>query len=132
MLPHFFLVKALGCAFFAILFLQSGIDKVLDYKGNLAYFQDHFSKSPLKSSVSLMMPMITLLELASGVACVVSIFLLNSHPILAVRGVELCCVSLLCLFFGQRVAKDYAGAATLAIYFGVALVTLMFVTAPVG
>lgn len=118
--------KAAGCAFFAILFLQSSLDKLFDYKGNLAYFQDHFSKSPLKSSVGLMMPAITLLEFSSGVVSAVGLFMLArpGQPAVAIAGVELACLSLLCLFFGQRVAKDYAGASTLAIYMGVALVTL--------
>jgi len=124
--PTYF-VKIASCAFFAILFLQSGIDKVLDYKGNLSYFQDHFSKSPLKSFVGAMMPAITLLELASGVLSGAGAFLIPKHgePFVAIYGIELCCLSLLCLFLGQRVAKDYAGASTLAIYMGVALITLM-------
>ena len=79
--------KAGGCAFFAILFLQSSIDKVVDYKGNLAYFQDHFSKSPLKSSVGLMMPTITLLELGAGLVSAVGLFMLPlaGRPAVAIR-----------------------------------------------
>ena len=52
--------------FMAILFLQSGLDKVFHYRGNLAYFSAHFKKSPLAGLVSLMMPVITLLEVSAG------------------------------------------------------------------
>jgi hypothetical protein len=33
--------------FLAILFLQSGIDKVVDRRGNLEWLNGHFAKSPL-------------------------------------------------------------------------------------
>ena len=44
---------------------------------------------------------------------------------LAIAGVELALLSLLCLFFGQRLAKDYPGAAVLAAYFAVAILGLV-------
>lgn len=121
--------KAAGCAFFAILFLQSGLDKVFDYKGNLAYFTDHFTKSHLKGALGLMMPMITLLEVAAGAVCAVGLVMLfvGGGVVFARAGIGLACLSLLCLFFGQRMAKDYAGAATLAIYMGVGILALTVV-----
>jgi len=36
-------------------------------------------------------------------------------------------VTLLSLFFGQRIAKDYEGAKTIAIYFTLNLVAIIFV-----
>jgi putative oxidoreductase len=41
-----------------------------------------------------------------------------------VIGLGLSGLALVMLFFGQRVAKDYPGAAVLASYFGVALIGL--------
>jgi hypothetical protein len=41
-------------------------------------------------------------------------------------GVSLAGVALLCLLVGQRLAKDYAGAAVIAAYFVVALIGLGF------
>ena len=64
--PILLLVKLLFAAFNGILFTQSGLDKVFHYQGNLDYFKDHFKKSPLASSIGLLMPVITLLETSAG------------------------------------------------------------------
>jgi uncharacterized membrane protein YphA (DoxX/SURF4 family) len=39
--------------FLTVTFLQSGIDKLLDWKGNLSFITTHFKNSPLKNSVPL-------------------------------------------------------------------------------
>lgn len=112
------LMRALTAALLAILFLQSGLDKVVDRKGNLEWLTGHFAKSPLRGMVPLMVSVITLLELAAGAlsaAGVVQLFL--GATTLAFWGAVLSAVSLVCLFFGQRLAKDYAGAGGLVPYF---------------
>lgn len=113
-------------AFFAILFLQSGIDKVTDRKGNLDWMTPHFAQSPLKSQVGILLSVITLFELASGAACAISLItLLTKGPILVFQVANLLvCATLLQLFLGQRLAKDYPGAASLAGYFVVSLLGL--------
>jgi uncharacterized membrane protein YphA (DoxX/SURF4 family) len=112
------LVKTLIPALMAILFLQSGLDKVFNYKGNLDYFTDHFKNSPLSKTVGLLMPTITILEVAAGIMCAVgTVSLFFGNEILAYIGLMLSGLSLLCLFFGQRLAKDYAGAGGLVGYF---------------
>ena len=52
--------------FLSITFLQSGFDKVLAWKGNLAWLVDHFSKSPLKNTVPFLLGTITLIEVLAG------------------------------------------------------------------
>ena len=59
-------MQVLVSAFLAILFLQSGIDKVVDRRGNLEWLKGHFAKSPLAKIVTLMLDAITVLELAAG------------------------------------------------------------------
>ena len=44
------LLRMSFAAMVAILFLQSGLDKALDWKGNLAWLTGHFAKSPLLTS----------------------------------------------------------------------------------
>jgi hypothetical protein len=116
-------------AFFAILFLQSGIDKVLDYRGNLDYFRDHFKNSPLAGGVSVLMPVITLLETLTGLASAWAFFqtLLTGQSSAAIYSPVLAGTSLLSLFFGQRLAKDYGGAAALVPYFLVVLLGLWII-----
>jgi|GEM_PF-6869632 len=57
-----FLSKLFCSAFLAILFLQSGLDKVLDWKGNLSWLKGHFGKTFLKNAVPLLLGIITLTE----------------------------------------------------------------------
>jgi uncharacterized membrane protein YphA (DoxX/SURF4 family) len=119
-------LQVLAALFLAILFLQSGIDKVTDRKGNLEWLTGHFAKSPLARMVPLLLTVITALELGAGVlsaAGVVQIVALHSAT-LAFWGAVLSGVSIVCLFFGQRVAKDYAGAAGLVPYFLTALAAI--------
>lgn len=56
-------------AFFAIAFLQSAVDKVVDSQGNLAYLAGHFAASPLRGLIQPMFWAITLLEAGAGVLC---------------------------------------------------------------
>ena len=60
-------LQILSLAFLGVLFLQSGLDKVFNYKGNKEWLTGHFAKSPLKHTVGLLMPVITILEVAAGV-----------------------------------------------------------------
>lgn len=120
------IVKTLAPALMAILFLQSGLDKVLNYKGNLEYFKDHFKNSPLSKTVSLLLPTLTLLEVAAGIVSAIgTVALFYGSEIWAYSGLILSAVSLLCLFFGQRLAKDYAGAGGLTGYFMIVLIGLL-------
>lgn len=106
-------------AMVAILFLQSSLDKLFDWKGNKAYLTQHFAKSPLKGSVTLLLPVITLVEFAAGAtsAAALGMVLLGRSGCLGIVGMALGMAALCMLFFGQRVAKDYGGAAALVPYF---------------
>ncbi len=119
--PEFasYILQILVSAFLAVLFLQSGLDKVIDRKGNREYLDQHFSRSPLASTVGPMLLVITILEVSagavSGVGC--ALLLLTHDPTVAFLGAVLGGINIVALFFGQRVSKDYAGAAALVPYF---------------
>jgi len=119
-----YLIQLFTAAFLAILFLQSGIDKIIDRRGNLEWLKGHFAKSPLAGVVPALVTVITILELAagvlSGIGCLAVIFLRDST--VAFYGAIISAVAIIALFFGQRMAKDYAGAAVLVPYFLLALV----------
>lgn len=123
-----FVLQVLISAFFAILFLQSGIDKVIDRKGNLDWLTGHFAKSPLARMVPLLLGVITIMELAAGalsaIGCVM-VFVRHDATI-AFYGVILSGFALLALFFGQRMAKEYPGAAGLVPYFLVVIAGLVW------
>ncbi len=115
----YWLMQALASLFLAILFLQSGIDKIVDREGNFDFLMGHFAKSPLAKTVGPMFTMITIMETLSGVlsalGCLLIVFTHNTT--VAFWGATLSAIALCALFFGQRVGKDYAGAAVLVPYF---------------
>ena len=121
-----FILQILVSAFLAVLFLQSGIDKVVDRSGNREYLNAHFARSPLAGTVGPMFLVITILEISagalSGVGC--ALLLLTRDSTVAYLGAVLGGVNIVALFFGQRVAKDYAGAAALVPYFLLALTAI--------
>ena len=115
----------------AILFIQSGLDKVFDWRGNLEWLTGHFSKTFLRGTVAPMLAAITLMELATGFLSGAGIvyFLAANSTVLIFYAAALGALSIVALFFGQRVAKDYAGAAVLVPYF-ILLIILMYLTNP--
>jgi hypothetical protein len=121
-----FIMQILVSAFLAILFLQSGIDKVVDRRGNLEFLKGHFAKSPLAGFVPPMVTVITILEIAAGalsaLGCV--LIVLTRDSTVAFYGAIIAAISIIGLFFGQRMAKDYAGAAILVPYFLLALAAI--------
>src|SRR5882762_3661948 len=110
-----FVLQALISAFFAILFLQSGFDKIIDRRGNLEWLTGHFAKSPLAGMVSALLSIVTVMEIAAGALSALgcAMVLLRHDSTIAFYGAVVSGLALLALFFGQRVAKDYPGAASL-------------------
>jgi uncharacterized membrane protein YphA (DoxX/SURF4 family) len=123
--PTYF-VQLLVVAFLAILFLQSGIDKIVDRQGNLSWLSGHFAKSPIAGFVPLLFTILTILEIAAGVLSAIGFLaLLFAHSsTIALYGAIASAIAILCLFFGQRMAKEYAGAAILVPYFLLTLVAI--------
>jgi hypothetical protein len=115
--------QLLAAALLAILFLQSGIDKVVDFRGNLQWLTGHFARSPLRSLVTPMLATILVTECAAGAICATGAvqIAMAGEAELALRGAQLAALNIVMLFFGQRLAKDYAGAAALVPYFILAI-----------
>src|SRR5881396_2313526 len=108
-----YLLQAFTSGFLGILFLQSGIDKVVDRRGNLEWLKGHFAKSPLAGMVPLLVTVITVLEIAAGALSAIgcALIILSRDSTIAFYGAVIAAVSIIALFFGQRMAKDYAGAS---------------------
>ena len=106
-------------AFLAITFIQSSYDKLFYWKDNLDWLKEHFAKTQLKNLVFLALLNILILELISGILCVVGgieLFVSNGRTF-GLYGAVFSSITLLMLLFGQRLAKDYDGARTIVIYF---------------
>ena len=128
-----YLMQIFASAFLAILFLQSGIDKIVDRGGNFEWLKGHFAKSPLTGIVPALLISITILEVAAGALSAAGcVFVILSHDsTVAFYGAAISVVAVLALFFGQRIAKDYAGAAVLVPYFLLTLVAMYLLAQPV-
>src|SRR4051812_49424088 len=118
-----YILQILVSIFLAILFLQSGIDKIVDRRGNLQWLTGHFAQSPLRTGVPLLLSVLTALEIAAGALSAVGslALLLRRDTTLAFYGACIAAGAVVSLFFGQRMAKDYAGAAALVPYFFLAM-----------
>ena len=117
--------------FTAVLFIQSGFDKLFDWKVNLGWLTGHFEKTPLARMVPVMLATITVLEIATGLLAAAGIiyYFVNGSLYLIFISAVLGALTLIALFFGQRVAKDYAGAAVLVPYF-LLMLALLWLSMP--
>jgi len=122
-----------GALLISILFIQSGLDKVFDWKGNREWLTGHFAKTFMGRFVPLLLAQIMVMELATGVLSAAGIvyFLFTGSTVVIFYGAVLGAASITALFFGQRVAKDYAGAAVLVPYF-LLMLAVMYLTNPVS
>ena len=102
-----------------ITFGQSGIDKITDWKGNVSFLNDHFSKTIFKGIVPMVLAVVLVMEIAATIIMIVGAYMLftSDDGTMALYGLVLSALTLLALLFGQRIAKDYAGAMTLVVYY---------------
>ncbi len=117
-------------AFLAITFIQSSYDKLFYWKDNLDWLKGHFAKTQLKNLVPLALLNILILELISGILCVVGgiELFINNGRTFGLYGAVFSSISLLMLLFGQRLAKDYDGARTIVIYFIPAVMAVLLLS----
>ncbi len=113
------IIQVMISLFAGVLFLQSGLDKVFDFKGNKGYIQSVFANTFLSRVSGLLFIIITILEVLAGMASFFGgiFYFIEGQKDFAILGLELSLLSLFCLFTGQRIAKDYTGAASLVGYF---------------
>ena len=106
--------------FLAVTFIQSAYDKVFGWQGNVDWLKGHFAQtSLLKNNVPLALGIILIMELITGVLSLVGCveLFVNGGKTFGFYGAVFSCITLLFLLLGQRLAKDYDGSRTIAIYF---------------
>ena len=115
--------ELLVLAFVLITFMQSGIDKITDWSGNVAYIKSVFEKTFLAKFSTFLLAIIAFAEVVVGILAIIGIYqiLVHQDTFYGWLALVLSAKVLLALLFGQRIAKDYAGAMTIAVYFGVVL-----------
>ena len=105
--------------FLALTFIQSGYDKLFGWKDNVEWLKGHFANTFLANLVPIALMKILVLELIAGTFALIGIFelLISGGKTFGFWACFISCITLLALLFGQRIAKDYDGARTIAIYF---------------
>ena len=121
------LCQILIAIFISIAFMQSGSDKILDRKGNLEFFKVHFANSFLKSLTPLLLTILTIFELVGAVILIYGVIyaLVTLETLIIFYGLVLSALNLIFLFAGQRIVKDYLGAADLVPYFILIMLGIM-------
>ena len=119
--------QALIALFLGIAMIQSGFDKIIDWKGNRSFLIDHFSKTFFSQFVTPLLLVVTILEVIGGIVCFIGVgeVLINNNSELIKVGLFIIALDLIALFFGQRFAKDYVGAAVLVNYFILTVIGLL-------
>ena len=121
------IVQILSSIFFAMVFFQSGIDKVIDRKGNINFFENHFKNTLFHKIYAQALTALMLLELIAAIlcayGCIHSIVYKDTGFIF--YGLLVTSFVLLSLLLGQRIAKDYVGAADITIYFIMCIISIM-------
>jgi len=121
------IVQILVSIFFSIVFFQSSFDKINDREGNLIFFNQHFKGTIFQNYTSISLTLLSLLEIFSAFLCFLGIFykFLYFNSIFIYYGLLMSAIVLLSLLLGQRIAKDYVGAADIAIYFTLCIITIL-------
>jgi len=121
------MVQMLIGLFLGIGLLQSGTDKIVDWKGNMSFLTEHFAKNFMRSLVTPMLLVVTVLETVGGILCLggVVMALLYQNFDLILMGMIVIAFNFVALFAGQRLSKDYAGAAVLVNYFILTIIGIL-------
>ena len=121
------IVQILIGAFLGVAMVQSGVDKITDWKGNHSWMVSHFSNNFLAPFVMPMLGTVTVLETIGGLLLLFGAGngLINGDTYYVLCGLMVIAINLLALFFGQRIAKDYEGAAVLVNYFILTIIGLL-------
>lgn len=121
------IAQILVSIFFSIVFFQSSFDKINDREGNLIFFNQQFKGTVFQNYTSISLTFLALLEILSAFFCVLGIFykIFYFDSIFIYYGLLMSAIVLLSLLLGQRIAKDYVGAADITIYFTLCIITIL-------
>ncbi len=122
--------SVLVLAFLALTFIMSAHNKIFYWNDNITFLKSHFEKTILKNQVVLATGILLAFELVAGILCLLGIIemYINGGRMFGFYGAVFSCISLLFMLFGQRLAKDYDGARTIAIYFVSAVLAVFWLS----
>ena len=121
------LCQILIAIFLFIAFFQSGLDKIIDRKGNLEFLNIHFKNSPIIKLIPFILLVLTFLELTGSLMLGYGVYyaFTSRSTLWIFYGLVVIAFTIILLFAGQRIAKDYLGAADLVPYFILIMLGIM-------
>ena len=113
--------------FLIIAFSQSAFDKIINRKDNVDFLKEHFSLTIFNGFTSLLLTIITILEIVGSLALVYGVYFafVERTTLWIFYGFVILAITLMFLFLGQRIAKDYVGASDLVPYFILIMLGIM-------
>ena len=117
-------------AFLSIVFIQSALDKIFNWKGNLEFTASTLTSKFPPRLVRFALLNVLLLEFAAGFGSlggVVEIVVDSSTLFMAKIGTITSSLALLILLLGQRISQNYVDAKTITVYFIVSVIGLILI-----
>jgi uncharacterized membrane protein YphA (DoxX/SURF4 family) len=120
------IICSLISAFVGIVMTQSGFDKIFNWEGELDFISEKFAKTPLSNFSAFGLIQVTILEVLSGLLSLFGVImvLFYNNESYGIMGLILAAISFCILMLGQRISKDYEGAAALVPYFLLTMIDL--------
>jgi hypothetical protein len=109
--------------FILLTFAFSGVEKMVDWKGQIVWLREHMKGTFLVPIMHILLGVLIVLDIAVSILSIFGVYYLLSfkEKTLGLYSCILAAIILLILLFGQRMAKDFQGAFTIVGYFIVVL-----------
>ncbi|SDW07925.1 hypothetical protein SAMN05444411_10131 [Lutibacter oricola] len=116
--------------FFIITYFVSVVEKLVDWKGTVAYYKDHFKNTFLLKLIPVLLIKVVVIEIVTLLFLFIGIYFLlsNGDFELAKTGLIFSAITLLVFLLGQRIAKDYPGAMNITVYFILNIIGIYLLT----
>jgi hypothetical protein len=124
------LTELLIALFLSITFLMSVFEKMIDWKNTLLLYNDHFKNTFIKNAVNFWVAFVVIVEIVAMLSMIYGLFNFFIYADLSTLkvGFVISSVVFLFLLIGQRIAKDYAGAMSITVYFILNIIGIYILT----
>ncbi len=102
-----------------ITFAYSALEKIFQWKQSVDYYRLHFKDTFMEKVIPPSLLLVIFFELITVILSVLGIYnlLLFNGKQLGLYALITAAITLIGLMIGQRIAKDYAGAMLITVYF---------------
>jgi hypothetical protein len=110
-----------------ITFTYSFLEKIFSWKDSVDFYREHFKNTRLKDMIPFLLIVVILMELITVTFCITGVYQLSfkNTSEQALYGLFFAAITLTGLMFGQRIAKDYAGAMNITVYFIITIIGIL-------